>query len=96
MAFSYSVSLLGLSMNARNMAAAIGAPSEATNPDLIHTVSDADLREYIAAGLKLLRRKRPIPNAFANPILDSVIAWKSELLRRGCAINLNTIHENKP
>ena len=85
-----------LSMNARNMAAAIGAPSEATNPDLIHTVLDADLCEYIAEGLKLLRRKRPIPSAFADPILDAVTAWKSELLRRGCAINLNTIYENKP
>lgn len=82
-----------LSMNARNMAAAIGAPSEATNPDLIHSVSDADLCGYITEGLKLLWRKRPIPSAFADPILDHVIAWKRELLRRGCAIDLNTIYE---
>ena len=79
-------------MNAQNMATAIGAPLEATNPDLIHSVSDADLCGYIAEGLKLLWRKRPIPSAFADPILDTVIAWRSELLRRGCAINLNTIY----
>lgn len=80
-------------MNARNMAAVIGAPSEAVNPDLIHTVSDDALSGYIAEGTKLLRRKRPIPSAFADPILDVVIAWKSELIRRGCTINLNAIYE---